>query len=70
MLFRSVLKSTQEIGSWFKKVALIYETNGKALVKSANLAKKKKTYTCSVEIGCGPSAIFSLCRLTCAVGSV
>lgn len=45
-----VLKSTQEISIWFKKIALIYETNGKALVKSASLTKKKKMHV-AIEIG-------------------
>ena len=46
-----VLKSTQEISIWFKKIALIYETNGKALVKSASLTKKKKMHVHTAEIG-------------------
>lgn len=46
-----MLKSTQEIASWFKKVALVHETHGKALVKSSGLNKKKKTPMSSFEIG-------------------
>merc|ERR1712137_1147303 len=46
-----VLKSTQEISMWFKKISLMYDTHAKAVIKNAALTKKKKTYTSSTETG-------------------
>jgi len=46
-----VLKSTQEMGLWFKKLSLMYDTHAKALQKNSGLTSKKKSYATSIETG-------------------